>query len=180
MTPEERMLERFTRERQRASKGTAFNLEDEDELTHYGQSLSKLDDFDNVGLGLDDDDEEEGTLCGLTSLTLALTPPVGQLDKRTVERSHFGGFGEDEDEGDEDEDEDEVSVTMSVCASAVIYALRQPARKKSKAEVMAEVIAKSKQHKVRAQAFPSAIYAFSCGIVGLASNATRRRREPPS
>ncbi|TFK94236.1 Nop14-like protein [Polyporus arcularius HHB13444] len=113
MAPEERMLERFTRERQRASKGTAFNLEDEDELTHYGQSLSKLDDFDNVGLGLDDDDEEQG-----------------QLDKRTVERSHFGGFG-DEDEGDEDEDE--------------------PARKKSKAEVMAEVIAKSKQHKILRQ-----------------------------
>ncbi|RPD66900.1 Nop14-like protein [Lentinus tigrinus ALCF2SS1-7] len=114
MTPEERMLERFTRERQRASKGVAFNLEDEDELTHYGQSLSKLDDFDNVGLGLDDDDEEEG-----------------QVDKQTVERSHFGGFGEDEDEGDDHEDE--------------------PARKKSKAEVMAEVIAKSKQHKLLRQ-----------------------------
>ncbi|KAI0375922.1 Nop14-like protein [Pilatotrama ljubarskyi] len=111
MTPEERMLERFTRERQRASKGVAFNLEDEDELTHYGQSLSKLDDFDNVGLGLDDDDEDEG-----------------QMDRRTVERSHFGGF---EDEDGEDEDE--------------------PARKKSKAEVMAEVIAKSKEHKFMRQ-----------------------------
>ena len=55
------MLERFTRERQRASRGDAFNLEDDDELTHYGQSLSKLDDFDNVGLGLDDD-EDEGML----------------------------------------------------------------------------------------------------------------------
>ncbi|KAI0660726.1 nucleolar protein 14 [Cubamyces menziesii] len=107
MTPEERMLERFTRERQRASKGVSFNLEDEDELTHYGQSLSKLDDFDNVGLGLDDDDEDGG-----------------QMDRRTVEKSHFGGF-DDEDEEDEDE----------------------PARKKSKAEVMAEVIAKSKEHK---------------------------------
>lgn len=53
------MLERFTRERQRASRGTAFNLVDEDELTHYGQSLSKLDDFDNVGLGLDEDDDED-------------------------------------------------------------------------------------------------------------------------
>ncbi len=56
------MLERFTKERQRSSKGAAFNLEDEDELTHYGQSLSKLDDFDGVGLGLrDDDDEDDGT-----------------------------------------------------------------------------------------------------------------------
>lgn len=59
MTPEERMLERFTRERQRASKGVTFNLEDEDELTHYGQSLSKLDDFDNTGLALDDEDDED-------------------------------------------------------------------------------------------------------------------------
>ena len=57
------MLERFTRERQKASRGSVFNLEDEDELTHYGQSLSKLDDFDNVGL-MDDEDEDEvdGTL----------------------------------------------------------------------------------------------------------------------
>lgn len=61
MSIEERMLERFTRERQRASKSAAFNLEDEDELTHYGQSLSKLDDFDNVGLGLEDDEEDGGT-----------------------------------------------------------------------------------------------------------------------
>ena len=59
MTPEEKMLERFTRERQRTSKGVSFNLEDEDELTHYGQSLSKLDDFDNVGLGFDEEEEED-------------------------------------------------------------------------------------------------------------------------
>jgi nucleolar protein 14 len=50
MSVEERMLERFTRERQRASKGMAFNLEEEEDLTHYGQSLSKLDDFDDIGL----------------------------------------------------------------------------------------------------------------------------------
>ena len=62
------MLERFTRERQRASKGVSFNLEDEDELTHYGQSLSKLDDFDNVGLGLDDEEDENGTSVGWSSV----------------------------------------------------------------------------------------------------------------
>jgi nucleolar protein 14 len=87
MAPEERMLERFTRERQRESKGVLFNLEEEDELTHYGQSLSKLDDFDNVGLGLDDDDGED----------------AGQIDPRTVQKVHFGGFESDED------DEEEVS-----------------------------------------------------------------------
>ncbi|TFK43882.1 nucleolar protein 14 [Crucibulum laeve] len=110
MSLEERMLERFTKERQRAAKGSAFNLEDEDELTHYGQSLSKLDDFDGVGLGLEsDEDENSGQIGG---------------------KAHFGGFG------DEDEDEDENG---------------EPARKKSKAEVMAEVIAKSKEHKILRQ-----------------------------
>jgi nucleolar protein 14 len=59
MSLEERMLARFTKERQRSSKGALYNLEDEDELTHYGQSLSKLDDFDNVGLSLDDEEEED-------------------------------------------------------------------------------------------------------------------------
>ena len=59
MSLEERMLERFTRERQRAARGSAFNLEDEDELTHYGQSLSNLDDFDDVGLRLDEEEEED-------------------------------------------------------------------------------------------------------------------------
>ncbi|KXN89479.1 putative nucleolar complex protein 14 [Leucoagaricus sp. SymC.cos] len=84
MSLEERMLERFTRERQRASKGVAFNLEDEDELTHYGQSLSKLDDFDNVGLGFESEDEE-----------------AGQLNKEEVSQTHFGGFGEDEEDDDD-------------------------------------------------------------------------------
>jgi nucleolar protein 14 len=31
LTPEERMLERFTKERQRASKGAAFSLEDDED-----------------------------------------------------------------------------------------------------------------------------------------------------
>ncbi|KAJ7581043.1 nucleolar protein 14 [Mycena floridula] len=113
MSIEERMLERFTKERQRASKSSAFNLEDEDELTHYGQSLSKLDDFDNVGLTLDDDDDEE----------------TGRIDDEIVKNVHFSGFDDDE-EDDED---------------------GQPARKKSKAEVMAEVIAKSKEHRMLRQ-----------------------------
>lgn len=111
MSIEERMLERFTKERQRASKGAAFNLEDEEELTHYGQSLSKMDDFDNVGLG-SDSDEEKG---------------LGQIDRETVTKTHFGGFSDEEDSDGE------------------------PERKKSKAEVMAEVIAKSKEHKLRRQ-----------------------------
>ena len=62
MSLDERMFARFTKERQRAARNAGlFNLEDEDELTHYGQSLSKLDDFEDggYGLGLDEEEEEE-------------------------------------------------------------------------------------------------------------------------
>jgi nucleolar protein 14 len=58
LTPEERMLERFTKERQRGVKGVDFNLDDDNELTHYGQSLSAFDDFDGSGLALEDNIEE--------------------------------------------------------------------------------------------------------------------------
>ncbi|ODQ78513.1 hypothetical protein BABINDRAFT_162718 [Babjeviella inositovora NRRL Y-12698] len=57
MTPEERMLARFTRERQNeSSKGSMFNLEDDDTdmLTHYGKSLSAKD----SDLMISDDDDE--------------------------------------------------------------------------------------------------------------------------
>ncbi|KAL5637163.1 hypothetical protein ACGC1H_000969 [Rhizoctonia solani] len=107
MTPEERMLERFTRERQRQAKGAAFNLEDDEDLTHYGQSLNALDDFDGAGIELDDDEES------------------GQIDANVVRHDHFGGF--------DDEKEDE------------------PERKKSKAEVMSEIISKSKAYKAERQ-----------------------------
>ncbi|KAF9226783.1 Nop14-like protein [Gyrodon lividus] len=112
MSLEERMLERFTKERQRASKASAFNLDDEEELTHYGQSLSNLDDFDDIGLPMDEDEEEEG-----------------QLNHETVKKVHFGGFGDRDDEAKDEES----------------------GRKKTKAEVMAEVITKSKEHKMRRQ-----------------------------
>ncbi|CDR99224.1 hypothetical protein [Sporisorium scitamineum] len=103
MTPEEKMLERYATEKQRrAAKGAAFNLNDDDELlTHYGQSLSGLDDLADIRLPGDDDDEED--------------------PGRLTAQGHFGGFGDNED-GD-----------------------------KSKADVMREVIAKSKFHKLERQ-----------------------------
>lgn len=121
---EEKLQERYTRERQRGQgrKGM-FNLEEdgadlfgfEDEgqalggLTHGGRSVNELkgDDFVAQGLGEDDEDEERGR--------------VG-MDQ--VRRAHFGGF----EQGDEEED--------------------KPDRKRSRQEIMNEVIAKSKEHKV--------------------------------
>jgi len=102
MSVEERMLERFTRERQRASKGMAYNLEEEEDLTHYGQSLSKLDDFDDIGLHTASDDEEtSGVPHSFSSQLAGLFYIQGQIGHDVVSRAHFGGF---EDEGDEEEE----------------------------------------------------------------------------
>lgn len=57
---EDKMLERFTRERQsRAGKSSMFNLDDAEEegLTHYGKSLNDLDDYDDIHLS---EEEQEG------------------------------------------------------------------------------------------------------------------------
>jgi nucleolar protein 14 len=107
MSLEERMLERFTKERQRSSRGTAFNLEDEDELTHYGQSLSKLDDFDNAGLRLDDEEEEIGAT-GDISTAHDSNFWSGQMDPNVVGKTHFQGFSDDED----DDEDDQVRLTL--------------------------------------------------------------------
>ncbi|KAK6541177.1 nucleolar complex protein 14 [Orbilia ellipsospora] len=110
MAPEDKMLERFTREQQKRSfKSDIFNLEDDEEiLTHYGQSLGSLpaEDF-NEDMGSDDD------------------------ILRPAKRTHpLDGELESEDEQGED---------------------GGPPKKKSKAEVMKEVIMKSKLHKYERQ-----------------------------
>jgi len=135
------MQERFTRERQRAAKLNAFSLDDDTELTHYGQSLSNMDDFDTTGLALDDEDD------------------AMDMDRDTVARAHFGGFGED---GGQDDDLDSNG---------------EP-RKKSKAEVMAEVIAKSKEHKVCCAFYPPAATDLLYPFTALASTKSGAARGP--
>ena len=116
LTDEEKMLERFTRERQHesAKKRSLFDLEDEGsdsndfendtdmygtKLTHYGQSLSFEDDFQEDDLGADE-------------------PMTSR------KRVSFDQAGDSE-----------------------LEPSQEPQRKKTKAEVMQEVIAKSKFYK---------------------------------
>ncbi|KAF6841227.1 nop14-like family protein [Colletotrichum plurivorum] len=117
MAEEEKMLERFAREKQRTHKKTSlFDLEEAEplgELTHMGQSLTFddseiVDDFneDDLGDGFESDDS-------------------AMLEKR-LKRARMADMGE-EGAGD------------------------QPERKKTKKEVMEEVIAKSKMHKYERQ-----------------------------
>ena len=119
MAPEDKMLERFTQEKQRRHKNAAFDLEDEDYeggLTHMGQSLSLdgptiRDDFDKEDLS-----QEDKQLSG----------EEHEIRKRRRELH----------DGDEDGEQDDIET---------------PERKKSKQEVMHEVIAKSKLHKYERQ-----------------------------
>ncbi|KAH8657442.1 nucleolar protein 14 [Tricladium varicosporioides] len=123
MAPEEKMLERFTLEKQRHHKhSSAFDLEDEDfsgGLTHMGKSLSLdgpaiMDDFDEGDLKLSDIEDHPSD------------------EERQVRKRRRSSESEGEDGGQEDEE--------------------LPERKKSKQEVMKELISKSKFHKYERQA----------------------------
>ncbi|EMC95439.1 hypothetical protein BAUCODRAFT_35421 [Baudoinia panamericana UAMH 10762] len=119
MTPEERAVQRFAREKERKKGGSLFDLEgsDGDEgkigLTHLGRSLDEFDGGDMVDAVSEGSEEEEDD---------------GLLRKKRRR--------DDVDEGDELLGEAEVE---------------EPERKKTKKEVMEEVIAKSKLHKYERQ-----------------------------
>ncbi|KAI8965965.1 Nop14-like protein [Daldinia sp. FL1419] len=122
MAPEEKMRERFVREKQ-LHKSSVFDLEDDEPsegLTHLGKSLS-LD-----GPGLVDDFEEDDISIG--------------SDAATSDDEHRGSKRMRPFDGEAQDDDRE----------------GQPERKKTKQEVMKEVIAKSKFYKAERQAVKEA------------------------
>lgn len=123
MAPEDKMLERFTQEKQRRHKNSAFDLEDDEnpgELTHMGQSLS----LDGPAIQDDFDDEED--------LELSDAEDHPSDDERQALKRRRGSDGEDVNEETNEEND-------------------RPERKKSKQEVMKELVAKSKLHKYERQ-----------------------------
>lgn len=123
MTPEEKALERFVKEKQRGSKkNTLFDLEDGDEdeeLTHFGQSLS----FDKTS-NMDDFQKDLSSEEGSEHL---------DPSERPAKRRRLSA--------DEASDEEAMPNGKD----------EQPAKPKTKKEVMSEVIAKSKMHKYERQ-----------------------------
>ncbi|KAI9806801.1 MAG: nucleolar complex protein 14 [Piccolia ochrophora] len=121
MTPEEKLLERFAREKQRRLRnGAVFDLEGDGEsnsLTHLGQSLA----FDELIAADDFDEDVVASVSDEDSATNRLS--VGQTRRRI-----------DFDDGSASEAEESLSE-----------------RKRSKAEVMKEVVAKSKLYKYERQ-----------------------------
>lgn len=126
MAPEDRMLERFAREKQKMhKKNSLFDLEDDEpsfSLTHGGESLkfdgpSITDDFDEDDLGSGDESDS------------SMTEKKRLKRMRLMEALENGADAEAED-GE----------------------AKEPERKKTRQEVMDEVIAKSKLHKYERQA----------------------------
>ncbi|XP_019626032.1 PREDICTED: nucleolar protein 14-like [Branchiostoma belcheri] len=74
MTLEDKMLQRFAMERKtHHEKASAFSLNEEEELTHFGQSLSQIEKFEEPDSDSDDD-------------------ATGKLSGEYVKEAHFGGF----------------------------------------------------------------------------------------
>lgn len=84
MSKEEAATARFVAERlsqfkAKEKRQSLFNLNDDDLLTHKGQTLEEIEQFDDVGSNDEDEDEE-----------------MGKLDSEFTSSAHFGG-GRDED-----------------------------------------------------------------------------------
>ncbi|KAF2835519.1 nucleolar protein 14 [Patellaria atrata CBS 101060] len=120
MTPEERALQRFTREKIRRKGASLFDLEEGDggeQLTHLGRTLS----FE-IGVDAHDDfDAVNGDILG------------SDEDGSTKSLKRKRGFPIDDDFQDNPKEDNQLE------------------RKKTKAEVMKEVISKSKFHKYERQ-----------------------------
>ncbi|XP_029805228.1 nucleolar protein 14 [Suricata suricatta] len=75
MSPEEKMMKRFALEQQRQhEKKSIYNLNEDEELTHYGQSLADIEKHNDI-VDSDSDTEDRGTLSAELTAT------------------HFGGGG---------------------------------------------------------------------------------------
>lgn len=122
MTEEDKMLERFVREKRRKTeRKSLYNLNEEAEdaslltLTHGGRQIDSLDfgdDFPHDGAEADNGDGG------------------GMLDDEHVRQLHFGGGGG----GGDDANADDFEPTQQ--------------RNRSYKDIMKEVIEKSKMHKV--------------------------------
>ncbi|KAL4141856.1 hypothetical protein QTP88_004412 [Uroleucon formosanum] len=77
MTADDRVIARFTASRVKAQKKMKYNLGEEEDLTHHGQSLSTIEKFEKPIS--DDDSDSDDDRNG------------GKLAAEFVEKAHFGG-----------------------------------------------------------------------------------------
>ncbi|XP_051056367.1 nucleolar protein 14 isoform X2 [Phodopus roborovskii] len=87
ISPEEKMMKRFALEQQRHhEKKNIYNLNEDEELTHYGQSLADIEKHNDI-VDSDDDTEERGTL----SAELTASHFGGGVHKNTSQKEGEDG-----------------------------------------------------------------------------------------
>ncbi|WFD23194.1 nucleolar complex protein 14 [Malassezia equina] len=123
MSMEDKMLKRFTQERMnRSNKSSMFDLNDDDgelTLTHYGQSLSGLDELPDVDR--EDNEDEEN--------------PRGQIDATETEMQHFSGF----DEGNDDAPRSKNEVMKEIIAKSKLAKYERQKQKDADEEMRMEL-----------------------------------------
>ncbi|KAH0568532.1 nucleolar protein 14 homolog [Cotesia glomerata] len=78
MSQEDKAMARFTAEKLKLQKKNIFNLNDDEVLTHRGQTLEEIEKFEDPRSD-DDDDDDDGR------------NTKGYLNKKFVNEAHFGG-----------------------------------------------------------------------------------------
>jgi nucleolar protein 14 len=129
MTPEEKMLERFAREKQKSHKKSAmFDLEDDDiggeGLTHMGKSLEFDDDF--AEQDLDDSDSD-------------MSVREMQRLKRVRAMTQNGTIPEDDTEGQPERKMTKKEVMEEVIAKSKLHKFERQAAKEDDADLRAEL-----------------------------------------
>ncbi|XP_050960850.1 nucleolar protein 14 [Labeo rohita] len=130
ITPEEKILQRFTLERQRThDKKDMYNLNEEEELTHYGQSLAEMEKMTDV-IDSDSDSEEKGLLSAELTAT------------------HFGGGGgllKKKSGGDEDEEQHKPKSRQELIEELIIKSKQEKRERQTQKEEAQELTEKLDQ-----------------------------------
>ncbi|NXL87807.1 NOP14 protein, partial [Alectura lathami] len=128
ISPEEKMIKRFTLERQQNyGKKNIYNLNEDEELTHYGQSLAEIEKLNDI-IDSDSDTEERGTLSA--ELTAA----------------HFGGGGgllrKKASSGQEDEEEEKPKSRKELIEELIAKSKQEKHERQSRRESALELTEK--------------------------------------
>uniref|UniRef100_A0A9J7ZAP6 NOP14 nucleolar protein homolog (yeast) n=1 Tax=Cyprinus carpio carpio TaxID=630221 RepID=A0A9J7ZAP6_CYPCA len=130
LTPEEKILQRFTLERQRTQdRKDMYNLNEEEELTHYGQSLAEMEKMTDV-IDSDSDSEEKGLLSAELTAT------------------HFGGGGgllRKKSAGDDEEEEHKPRSRQELIEELIIKSKQEKRERQTQKEEAQELTEKLDQ-----------------------------------
>lgn len=131
LAPEEKMMKRFALERQRAyEKKDIYNLNEDEELTHYGQSLADIEKL------IDNPDSESDT------------DDKGMLSAEFTAGAHFGGGGllrkkiSSEEQAQEEEEEQKPKSRKELIDELIVKSKKEKHERQTQREKSAELTLK--------------------------------------